>query len=105
MYLFWIYFGTGRGTDKRCGERYKGCTVVTFVNISRDADTMMGDLNAANHYGPPSTTSTLGAGISESHDFTRDIQPGDPNPLYNEVTFYYEADCLSHSEWDWYSVA
>jgi len=39
-------------------------------------------------------SSTLGAGDSESKDFTRKIQSGDPNPLVNTVTVHYHVEGL-----------
>lgn len=39
-------------------------------------------------------SSSLGVGASESHDFARDIQSGDPDPLVNTVVFHYHPDGL-----------
>ena len=39
-------------------------------------------------------SSSLGVGASESHDFARDIQSGDPDPMVNTVVFHYHPDGL-----------
>jgi len=41
-------------------------------------------------------SSTLAKGASESKDFTRKIQLGDPNPLVNTVTFHYHPQDLEN---------
>jgi len=46
-------------------------------------DSLLGDLES-------SFASSLAALASESHDFTRDIEAGDPNPLVNTVVFHYD---------------
>jgi len=50
-------------------------------------DSLLGDLES-------SFASSLAALASESHDFTRDIAAGDPNPLVNTVTFHYHIEGL-----------
>ena len=53
-------------------------------------DDLLGDLTAS------FTISTLGPGDSESHDFYRDVQAGDSDPLRNCVTATYEVPELGN---------
>ncbi|MBA7646247.1 hypothetical protein ES703_54009 [subsurface metagenome] len=55
------------------------------------SDTLLNDATLTSAF-----SATLAAGTFESHNFTRDIQSGDPNPLVNTVVFHYDIDGLTN---------
>jgi len=60
------------------------------------SDTLLDDATLESTF-----SATLAAGTSESHDFTRNIEASDPNPLVNEVEFHYDIAGLCNDITDW----